>query len=671
MSIKKYSHLLAPVKVGGLTFKNRLISGNALPHFLQGSEDFPAEPVINHVVNVARNGAAVVTFADYTNMAQRESPNEDGKRFPMFHLDSDPSVENYICQLADQVHYYNSYISLALMPFYYTPDPSYDINDEPAVDTSNFFMAKFGEHKYDNYGMAAMVRHGGPAKQLSAEQIHGIIETQAQRAKRYKDLGFDMVTLHFAYRATLFAQFLSPKTNRRTDEYGGCLENRARFLLELCARIKELCGKDFPIEVQLTGSEPDGTTIEDTIALAKLAEGLVDIFQFRAATANLNHPTGYNSKAHIYPALADCAAVKASGTSILCAPIGGFQNLDDMEAILAEGKADLIAGARMFISDFDSYDKLKAGRGQDVTPCIRCNKCHVPSLKGNWLSYCSVNPEMGINHRIQKLTKPASGKRKVAVVGGGPAGMRAALMAEERGYDVTLFEQSDRLGGQLNLMDAPTFKWPLVNYREWLKEELAVSSVEVRLNTKADKAALEAGGYDAVILALGAEPKTPPIPGAETAWNIFTVFGNEAKLGKRCVVIGGSESGTEAGLYLAENGHQVTILTRADTLAEDATPIHYRETIDEYYQTMDNISYVTGATTEEIGDGYVSYRTADGTVHRVECDSVVALGGMASRRDEAIAMFGVTADTFMIGDCQRVGNLHTCNRGAYSVVHNL
>ncbi len=117
MSIK-YSHLLAPVKVGGLTFKNRLISGNALPHFLQGSEDFPAEPVINHVVNVARNGAAVVTFADYTNMAQRESPNEDGKRFPMFHLDSDPSVENYICQMADQVHYYNSYISLALMPLY-------------------------------------------------------------------------------------------------------------------------------------------------------------------------------------------------------------------------------------------------------------------------------------------------------------------------------------------------------------------------------------------------------------------------------------------------------------------------------------------------------------------------------------------------------------------------
>ncbi|MCD7769609.1 MAG: NAD(P)-binding domain-containing protein, partial [Oscillospiraceae bacterium] len=142
-------------------------------------------------------------------------------------------------------------------------------------------------------------------------------------------------------------------------------------------------------------------------------------------------------------------------------------------------------------------------------------------------------------------------------------------------------------------------------------------------------------------------------------------------LGKRCVVIGGSESGTEAGLYLAENGHQVTILTRADTLAEDATPIHYRETIDEYYQTMDNISYVTGATTEEIGNGYVTYRTADGATHRLECDSVVALGGMASRRDEAMAMYGVTADTFMIGDCQRVGNLHTCNRGAYSVVHNL
>lgn len=671
MSVK-YSHILSPIKVGNLVLKNRLISGNALPHFLQGPEAYPAEPVINHMVTVAKNGASVVTFADWCNPKQRISPNEDGKRFPMFDLDTDPSVENYICQLADQVHYYHSYVSLALMPFT-APDINYDINDEPEVDLRLLMQPKFGERIYDNYGVSAMWRKGGAAKQLSPEQIHEIIEQQAQRARRYQLLGFDMVTLHFAYRATLFARFLSPKTNHRTDAYGGSLENRARFLLELCARIKELCGQDFPIEVQITPDELEegGTTLEDTCKLAKLAEGYVDIFQFRAATANLNHPTGYNSDATHYAVLEACAAVKATGTKILCAPIGGFQNADDMEAALAQGKADLIAGARMFIADFQFYDKLKSGDGSAIVPCIRCNKCHVPSMTGEWLSYCSVNPRMGIEHRLDKLTRPVSVHHKIAIIGGGPAGMRAALFARERGYEVTLYEKGSRLGGQLNLMDAPTFKWPLVRYRNWLIQQVGKDNVDVRLNHAPTRQELADSGCDVILIAIGAKPQTPPIPGAEKAYNIFTVFGNESKMGHHCVVVGGSESGTEAGLYLAENGHAVTYLTRGTEMAPDATPIHYRETIDEYYQKQKDICYYTEATTTEIGEGYVIYRDKAGDEHRIACDDVVALGGMKPLLDEAMSYYGIVAETHMIGDCLEVGNLHTGVRRAYSTVYNL
>lgn len=664
--MRRYAHVLSPIRVGGLVLKSRFVSGNSLPHFLQGPESFPSEQVIHHMASVARNGAAIVTFADWTNPDQRHSFNEDGRRFPMYDL-SDPSVENYLCQLADQVHYYGSYISLSIMPFG-APDPAYDVSDEPAVDIASIDPANFRDGKVD-YDMGVMLRHGAAAKALTHEMIGDIIESCARRAKLYQSFGFDMVTLHFAYRATLFSRFISPITNKRTDEYGGSVEGRARFLLELAGRIKELCGKSFPIEVQLTPEEPGGTTIEDTIRLAKLCEGVVDIFQFRASNANLNHPTGYNSRAHRYEVLDACARVKASGTSILCEPIGGFQDLDDADQIVASGKADLIGAARAFFVDPDYYDKAKEGRGEDVLPCVRCNKCHVPSLNGHWNSFCTVNPEIGIAHKLDKLTRPAGAPKKVAVVGGGPAGMRAALYAAERGHDVTLFEASDALGGQLRLMDAPSFKWPLVNYRDYLIRQLGKSKVKVLLDTRATRELLQEQGFEVVIAALGATPALPPVKGAERCRDVFETFGHEADFGRRVVVIGGSESGTEAGMYLAENGHEVTVLTRQGGLALDATPIHYREIMQEFYASLDRFDYIPHASAREVGDGYVLYTDADGAEHRIKCDSVVALGGMRPRQDEALALADFGGDFYMIGDCRAVGNIHTGSRDAYSVTH--
>ena len=663
--MKKYSHLLSPIRVGGKVLKNRFISSNSLPHFLQGPETYPTEQVIGHMVSCARNGAAVVTFADWTNPGQRESFNEDGRRFPMYDL-NDPSVENYMCQLADQVHYYGSYISLALMPFG-APDPLYDVSaTEEKAHTATGKNFRDGQVDYD---IGMMLRGGKPAKELTAAMIRDIIEAQAQRAKLYQSFGFDMVTLHFAYRATLFARFISPLTNHRKDEYGGSLENRARFMLELCGRIKELCGRDFLIEVQYTPEEPGGTTIEDSIALAKLAEGVVDIFQFRASDPNRNHPTGYNSALHKYDVLDACAAIKASGTKILCEPIGGFQDLDDAEEIIASGKADLIGAARAFFVDPDYYQKVKEGRGEDVLPCVRCNKCHVPSLEGHWNSFCTVNPEIGIAHKLDKLTRPAGPKKKVAVAGGGPAGLRAAVYCAQRGHDVTIYEASGRLGGQLCLMDGPSFKWPLVRYRDYLIRQAEKAGVRVLLNTKAEPETLKGAGYDILIAALGARPKRPPIEGAEKCFTSFEALAGEEKLGRRCVVIGGSETGTEVAMYLAERGHETLLLTRQAMLAPDATPIHYRETMQEFYAGLENFSWRPRVSVIRVGDGFVEYRDEAGALCRADCDSVVALGGMEPQQEAAMALYGCADEFYMIGDCRQVGNIHTGSRDAYAVSH--
>jgi 2,4-dienoyl-CoA reductase-like NADH-dependent reductase (Old Yellow Enzyme family)/thioredoxin reductase len=651
----RYKNLLSPIKVGNIVLKNRFVSGNSLPHFLQGPETYPSEQVIQHMVDVAKNGAAIVTFADWTNQDQRNSLNEDGKRFPMYDP-NDPSVENYFCQMADQVHYYNSRISIAMMPFVGPNghDVSTVAQPEEMVSPMNPFY------------MLLKKSGGKGVVECTHEEIKQVIDETVERVKFYQSMGFDMCTLHFAYRGNFFARWISPLTNIRTDEYGGDIRGRGRFLLELATAIKKACGKNFPIEVQITGSEPGGNTIEEICDLAKYVEDVVDIFQFRAWEGGIAHPVGFNSEQHIYATLDDCAAVKASGTKILCEPIGGYQDVNDAEEILASGKADLIGAARAFFVDPDYYEKIIEGRGEDVYPCVRCNKCHVPSLNDTWLSFCTVNPKLGLAHKLDHFIKPVTRQKNVAVIGGGPAGMRAAIHCAERGHTVTLYEKGKKLGGQLYHTDFASFKWPLRNYRDFLKEQLNKKGVRILLNTEATPELIGAGNYDAIIVAVGAEPITPPIPGVERAWNVMNVFGNEQQLGKKVVVVGGSESGVETAFYLCENGHDVTILSRQNVLAPDATPIHYKEIMQEKWEGMENFHFILQASTTEIREDCVVYRDANGAEQTIPCDAVVALGGMRPKQEESMAFAGLAPEIYYIGDCRQIGSVRECNRTAYA-----
>jgi NADPH-dependent 2,4-dienoyl-CoA reductase/sulfur reductase-like enzyme len=491
------------------------------------------------------------------------------------------------------------------------------------------------------------------------------------KALLYKSLGFDMITLYMSYRASILANSLSPAINKRKDKYGGSVKNRARYALEIFQAVKKACGQDFLIEAQISGEDVPGTggyTLEDTIQYAKIWEGAVDILQLRGWDGSTSHPVGFNSQKRYPLTLRYARALKEAGVKIATVPIGGYQDLDLNEEYIASGQTDMVAMARAFICDPEYGKKAYQGRNEDVVPCIRCNKCHGFSMVGPWFSACSVNPKIGIEHRVDRMVETPAAPQKVAVIGGGPAGMKAAIVAAEKGHKVTLYEKNYFLGGQLRHADFASFKWPLRDYKDYLVRQLAKAGVEVLLSTEATPELIKAKGYDAVLVAVGSSPVVPDIPGADGKGvrMPIDVYGREKELGKNVVVIGGSEIGTETGMYLAETGHKVTVLTRQDHLIHDVERPHYPEIIKELYDSMENFSYITVATTTKILKGRVTYTDAEGKENTISCDSVVVSAGSSPRQEEALKFYGTANRFFIIGDCREAGDVQKCTRTAFA-----
>jgi NADPH-dependent 2,4-dienoyl-CoA reductase/sulfur reductase-like enzyme len=246
-------------------------------------------------------------------------------------------------------------------------------------------------------------------------------------------------------------------------------------------------------------------------------------------------------------------------------------------------------------------------------------------------------------------------------------------VAAERGHKVTLYEKNDFLGGQLRHADYSSFKWPLRDFKDYLTRQVYKAGVEVLLSTEATPEMIKAKGYDAVLIAVGAEPIIPDIPGVDgdNVWTPISVYGNEKALGENVVVIGGAQIGVETGMYLAENGHKVTVLTRQKRLAYDATPIHYIEMFIDAWESLDTFSFITEATTTGISKGKVTYVDAKGNEKTIRADDVVVSAGLHPRQDEALKFYGSADRFFTIGDCRAAGNVQKCMRSAFATASQL
>lgn len=447
-----------------------------------------------------------------------------------------------------------------------------------------------------------------PCEAMSLERIAQIIQAYAAAAGRAQAAGFDAVEIHGAH-GYLISQFLSPFTNHREDEYGGDDAGRSRLLLDVIAAVRKQTGPDFPIIVRVSVDEiiPDGYHLDFMQALAPkmVAAGANAINASVGAystpgflnVASMDTETGFN--------LFRARAIKEV-VNVPVIGVGRIANPAIAEEALARGDADLIAFGRPLLADPDLVKKAREGRPADIRPCIACNQGCIERLLLEMGSMtCSFNPECG--QEFRGAPEPAAKSKRVWVVGAGPAGLEAALVAVGRGHQVKIFEQAAIPGGQLLPASVPPHKAVLKDWLAWIQAQLTAARVTIHLGKKITRADLETGRPDAVVLATGADPCTPAIPGLD---NRHVVDARALLMGKATpvgpvVILGGGHVGMETADFLIDQGVAVTILEQLTKQPVSTQTVRGYWLYKRLRRSRNRL--ITGAQITEVKAGEVRY----------------------------------------------------------------
>ncbi len=498
---------------------------------------------IAYYVKRAKGGVGYITF-EHTGILKQ------GRAFPnMALIDSDQHIPPFK-ELVEAIHKENGKIVIQIN--HAGRQTSASITGSPIVAPS---------------AIPCPVRKEMP-KELSYEEIQKIIEAFGQAARRVKESGADGVEIHMAH-GYLLCQFLSPFSNKRTDEYGGDADRRMRMALEVLRAVRNKVGADFPVLCRLSADEyvEGGLKIEDSKEIAKALErNGADVLHISACVATsgyLNHPP-YYAEEGVFVHLAQ--GIK-SVVGVPVITVGRIRTPELANQILEEKKADLISMGRALIADPDLPTKALQGRREEIIPCISCNRCVLSIRKGSL--QCAVNPETG-REALFKLKK-ADRPKRVWIIGGGPAGMKAAEIASLRGHQVTLFEEQRRLGGRFLLAAIPPKKQILKEFIEYLTKRIKKLPVKIVSGKPFNLSLLEKDRPDVAIVATGAKPFFPPIDGIQEAKAISVeeALSGEVHLGRKILVVGGGGIGAEVADYLSENGKEVTLIEMREGIALD------------------------------------------------------------------------------------------------------